>query len=126
MAVLPDDALVVRGGLNLPESFAEGTGVEIGEDGLLTGVSVNCAVGASIETLLAADQKTRFSGVRHGQYGVTTVGKIRACGGDVTPSRSKKNPYHATLAGLTPKKASELFQPTVPNPFKKKNRRGAK
>ena len=126
MAVLPDDALVVRGGANQPENFTEGTGVEIGDDGLLKNVSVNCASGASIETLLAADPKTGFAGVRHGQYGVTTVGKIRACGGNVIPSRSKKNPFHATLVGLTPEKASELFQPTVPNPFKKKNRRGAK
>jgi hypothetical protein len=33
MAPLPDDALVVRGGLNLPENFAEGSGVMVDSAG---------------------------------------------------------------------------------------------
>jgi len=48
--------------------------------------------------------------------GVTTVGAIRAAGGDVVLSPTRTNKHHATLAGLTPEQASELFRPTVPNP----------
>jgi hypothetical protein len=56
--------------------------------------------------------------IPHGQVGVTTVGEIRAAGGDVvrTPGRS---PHHATLIGLSPEEASRLFTPTIPNPAKK-------
>jgi hypothetical protein len=45
-----------------------------------------------------------------------TVGKIRAVGGEVVPSPTKKNPNHATLSGLTPEQASDLFRPTAKNP----------
>ena len=126
VAVLPDDALVVRGGMNLPENFTEGTGVVISEEGLITGASVNSAANVSLKKLIAADRRIGFKGILHGQIGVTTVGKIRDSGGDVVPSKSTNNPYHATLSGLTPEKASELFRPTKPNPHKKRNRRGAK
>jgi hypothetical protein len=43
MAVLPDDALVVRGGMNLPENFEQGSGVSMDQDGKPDGVSVNSA-----------------------------------------------------------------------------------
>jgi hypothetical protein len=45
MAPLPDDALVVRGGQNLPENFANGSGVTVQADGKAHGVSVNAASG---------------------------------------------------------------------------------
>ena len=51
-----------------------------------------------------------------GQVGVTTVGKVRALGGEVVPAPTQKNPNHATLGGLTPEQASSLFRPTVRNP----------
>jgi hypothetical protein len=56
--------------------------------------------------------------IPHGQVAVTTVGAIRAAGGDVvrTPGRS---PYHATLVGLSPEEASRLLTPTLANPAKK-------
>ena len=47
MTPLPDDALVVRGGQNLPDSFAHGSGVSVDAGGNLEGVSVNAAVRAS-------------------------------------------------------------------------------
>jgi hypothetical protein len=59
---------------------------------------------------------TGYPGIKNNQVGVTTVGKIRAAGGDVVASGSNKNPNHATLSGLTPKQASGLFRPTVKNP----------
>jgi hypothetical protein len=40
MPVLPDDALVVRGGANEPANFTEGTGVLTDAAGLLSEVSV--------------------------------------------------------------------------------------
>ena len=116
---LPDDALVVRGGQNLPESFAQGSGVSTDPGGTLQGVSVNSAGGKSAQELTAANPQTGYPGIPHNQIGVTTVGAIRAAGGDVTPSPTRTNPFHATLSGLTPEKASGLFRPTVKNPSRK-------
>jgi hypothetical protein len=56
--------------------------------------------------------------IPHGQVGVTTVGKVRAAGGDVIRT-SGRSPNHATLTGLTPEQASELLTPTEPNPARK-------
>jgi hypothetical protein len=120
MSVLPDDALVVRGGKNLPENFEQGSGVSIDKNGKLDGVSVNSAAGASLSELTAPNAANRYPGIIHSQVGVATVGKVRAAGGDVVPSGTKKNPNHATLSGLTPEQASELFQPTIKNPSQKK------
>lgn len=48
MTRLPDEALVVRGGENLPESFARGTGATLNTSGTLQGISVNAAAGSSV------------------------------------------------------------------------------
>lgn len=122
MAKLPDDALVVHGGKNWPDNFLKGTGVVIGSDGRLDGVSVNCAPAATLDKLTMPIRLTGYPGIRNGQVGVTTVGKIREAGGEVVASPSETNPNHATLRGLTPEKASELFQPTVANPARLKKR----
>jgi hypothetical protein len=116
MAPLPDEALVVRGGANTPESFSHGSGVSIDPEGTLTGVSVNAAVGVGVEVLTAPMRQTGYPGIPHNQVGVTTVGAIRACGGDVVPSPTRRNPNHATLTGITPEQASRLFRPTRKNP----------
>jgi Pretoxin HINT domain len=105
---LPDDALVCRGGTCTADRFATGSGVTIDEAGNLQGVSVNSAPGASLEDLT----KT----IPNKQVGVTTVGDVRAAGGKVVSSPTPSNPTHATMSGITPKKAEELFTPTVPNP----------
>jgi hypothetical protein len=101
---IPDDAIVVRGGLNQPADLKRGTGTHPSG---VTGVSVECNVGLPVEELAKA--------IPHGQIGVTTVGTVRAAGGDVirTPGRT---PHHATLTGLSPEQASRLLTPTVPNP----------
>jgi len=114
----------VHGGENLPENFVKGTGVVIGSDEYLDGVSVNCAPAANLDALTMPIALTGYPGLRNGQVGVTTVGRIREAGGDVVPSPSETNPNHATLRGLTPEKASELFRPTVANPARLKKRRG--
>jgi hypothetical protein len=108
--------LVVRGGQNLPSNFAQGSGVTTGGEGKLQGVSVNSAPGLSVQDLTAPNPQTGYPGIPHNQVGVSTVGAIRAAGGDVVPSPTRTNPHHATLSGLTPEQASGLFRPTVKNP----------
>ncbi len=116
MGSLPDDALVVRGGENLPENFAQGSGVTVDSGGKVQGVSVNAAAGLSLKELTAPNSQTGYPGIPHKRVGVTTVGKVRALGGDVVPSPKAKNPNHATLSGLTPEQASSVFRPTIKNP----------
>jgi len=62
-------------------------------------------------------EKELAAAIPHGQIGVTTVGAIRAAGGDVirTTGRSRQ---HATLIGLSPEEASRLLTPTIANPAK--------
>ena len=104
---IPDEAVVVRGGRNLPADVRRGT--RIHPSGL-TGISVECEVGLSVAEL-AAD-------LPHGHVGVTTVGVIRAAGGDVVRTTGR-SPYHATLVGLSPEEASRLLTPTIPKPTMK-------
>jgi hypothetical protein len=101
---IPDEALVIRGGRNRPEDIRRGIGTHPSG---ITGISVECALGASIEDLAAA--------IPHGQIGFTTVGKIREAGGDVIRT-SGRSPNHATLVGLDPDQISTLLTPTLPKP----------
>jgi len=48
--------------------------------------------------------------------GTTTVGRVRALGGDVISSPTRNNPVHATLFGLDKFQAENLFTPTVKTP----------
>jgi hypothetical protein len=73
----------------------------------------------SATELTAADPMTGYPGILNNQIGVTTVGAIRALGGEIEPSPTKANPHHATLSGLTPELASQLFRPTRPNPSRR-------
>lgn len=97
-------------------NFAQGSGVTVDAGGKIEGVSVNTASGVSVQELIAPNPHTGYPGIPHNQVGVTTVGAIRAVGGDVLPSPTRPNPYHATLSGLTPAQASQPFRPTVHNP----------
>ena len=107
-ARLADDALVVRGGSNTADRFANGSGVTTNADGTLNGVSVNSAPDATVSEL--------SQGIPHNQVGVTTVGDVRAAGGDITPSPTPNNPNHCTMCGVTPQQAEDLFNPTIRNP----------
>jgi hypothetical protein len=100
---IPDEALVVRGGRNRPADLDRGTSTHPAG---ITGVSVECAAGVTVEDLART--------VPHTRIGVTTVGAIRAAGGDVIRT-SGRSPNHATLTGLLPDEASRLLTPTVPN-----------
>lgn len=104
MEIIPDDALLVRGGRNRPEDIHRGTGTHPSG---VTGISVECAVGLTVAELATA--------IPHGQIGVTTVGAVRKAGGDVIRT-SGRSPHHATLTGLTAEQASKLLTPTTSNP----------
>lgn len=56
----------------------------------ISGVSVNSANGKSLGELTAS--------IPHSKVGTTTVGAVTAAGGDVVPSPTRSNPYHATLS----------------------------
>jgi hypothetical protein len=116
MRRLPDDALVVRGGRNLPDGFVQASGAALDAGGRVHGISVNSAAGLSLEDLTSPNLQTGYPGIPHRQVGVTTVGAIRAAGGDVVPSPTRTNPHHSTFGGLTPEQAGDLFRPTVRNP----------
>ena len=101
---MPDEAVVVRGGLNRPADLRRATATHpVG----VTGVSVECGVGVTIQELASV--------IPHGQVGVTTVGSVRAAGGDVVRSPGR-SPNHATLTGLSAEEASRLLTPTMANP----------
>jgi hypothetical protein len=104
VTIIPDEAIVIRGGKNHPEDILRGTGLH--PSGLV-GISVECAVGLSIDEL--------SSGIPHGQIGMTTVGEVRQAGGDVVRTSGRRS-SHATLVGLTHEQASELLNPTMSNP----------
>ncbi|MBK9261557.1 MAG: hypothetical protein IPM54_17345 [Polyangiaceae bacterium] len=103
---IPDGAVVCRGGTCTAERFANGSGVTLDKAGRLQGVSVNTAT-----TVQEAS-----SNIPNGQLGVTTAGQIRAAGGEVVASPTPRNPYHATMSGITPQQAEQLFTPTILNP----------
>jgi RHS repeat-associated protein len=105
---LPNSAFVCRGGQCSAQSFSGGSGVTQGAGGALSGVSTQCKPGAAVEELAAA--------FKHNQVGVTTVGNIRAAGGQVRADGWSGNPNHATVDGLTAQQLEQLFRPTVPNP----------
>lgn len=101
------EAVVVRGGRNLPDDLRRGARTHPSGH---TGVSVECSAGLSVEELAAT--------LPHGQVGVTTVGAIRAAGGDVVQT-SGRSANHATVIGVRAEELSGLLTPTVPNPAKK-------
>lgn len=105
---LPDSAIVVRGGTNSAERFANASGAKVNADGTVSGVSVNSAAGKSVNELSQT--------IPNGQVGTSTVGAVREAGGNVTPKPTGNNPDHCEMCGLTPKQAEKLFTPTQPNP----------
>ena len=105
---LPDDALVCRGGTCTADRFRNGRGVTVDDAGNLQNVSVNSAPGQTVEALT--------QGIPNNQVGVTTVGNVRAAGGNVVRSPNAGNPNHATLSGISPEEAERLFTPTIRNP----------
>ena len=109
-AGFPDDALVLRGGVNTRERFENASGARFDEAGNVYDVSVRSAPGRSIEDLAR--------GIPNNQIGVSDVGSIRAAGGYVQKdSHGDQNPYHCLIGGCSPEQFSELFTPTIKNPW---------
>jgi hypothetical protein len=100
---LPDTAYVVRGGIGTAEFFAKGAKCR-DEEWRLMFVSVNSAPGVPWQILGTSEYK-----IKNNQITYTTVGDVRAAGGDVIPDREPDNPYHALMFGLTPFEAERVF-----------------
>lgn len=92
------------------ERFRQGTGVIQDQYGRLHNVSVNSAPYKTLIELTVT--------LPNRQIGVTTVGAIRAGGGQVRPQPTARNPDHCVMTGLTPEEAQRLFIPTVRNPHR--------
>ena len=107
---IPDEALVVRGGQNLPENIVGGSGVTVDADGVVHGVSVQAGT-EPLETLVDGH-------IPHGQIGVTSVGEVGSIGGTVVRDPLPGNPFHCLLGGCTADDLSSLFRPTLKNPFR--------
>ena len=100
---------MVRGGTNTAERFANASGVTRDEAGNVYDVSVNSAPGRSIEEL--------SRGIPNKQIGVTTIGQIRAAGDSIRLNPLENNAFHCLIGGCTPEQFSELFTPTIKNPW---------
>jgi hypothetical protein len=101
----------VRGGVNTPERFANASGATFDGAGRVYNVSVNSAPGRSIADLSQT--------IPNKQIGVADVGAIHAAGGSIQAAASREgNPYHCLVGGCTPEQFSELFTPTIKNPWK--------
>jgi RHS repeat-associated protein len=107
-AALDDELVLVRGGTNTVERFLKGSGVTTDTAGNLSGVSVNS--GRSVEEAA--------QGIKNGQIGVTTVGRVRSAGGEVVRDPTAYNPGHCLINGCSAQTLSELFTPTIKNPWK--------
>ena len=107
---LPNDALVCRGGTCTAERFRQGAGVTLDEAGKLHNVSVNSVPGKTLAELTIT--------IPNKQVGVTTVGEVRAAGGQVLPKPTVRNPDHCVMEGLTPEEAYRLFTPTGRNLYR--------
>jgi hypothetical protein len=82
---VPNDSIVVRGGLNDPATIWRSTAEHPSG---VTGISVVCAAGKTVDDLAAT--------VPHSQITTTTVGAVRESGGDVVVTLGK-SPFAATL-----------------------------
>jgi len=105
---LPDNSLVVRGGTNTPDRFANASGSWTDEQGRVWDVSVNGSPDKTFEELT--------QGMPHKQVGMTTAGDIRGKGGVISPDPLEGNPDHCLTGGCTPDEFSSLFTPTKKNP----------
>jgi hypothetical protein len=114
LGTLPDNALVCRGGGCTANNFKNGSGVVVNPDGTLSGISVQSAENKLLKDLAAY--------IPNNQVGVTTVGEVRALGGEVVPEPLPNLPYHAGISWITPEQAENLFQPTIQNPIPKDER----
>jgi hypothetical protein len=109
MAAYTSADKVYRAGTCTAKFFETGTGVTVGADGKMSGVSTAVAPGKT-----DADVGAYFPNKK---MGIATYGAIVKAGGAVVASPTAANPYHSTLSGITPAVAESLFTVvTNPNP----------
>jgi RHS repeat-associated protein len=105
--MLQNNAVVVRGGIATEEAIISSS-AKVHPSGI-RGFSVESANG------LTAEELSRARTVPNGKMNVTTVGDIRAAGGQATPT-SGGSPNHATVSGLNPAQAVKVLGSPVTNP----------
>jgi hypothetical protein len=88
--------------------------------GLLEKASVQAQPGKSVPELVETGK------LNNKKIGETTVGEVRAGGGDVIPDPIEGNPDHARLVGMTPEEAATLPWNPYDNPFGKDHFKRAK
>jgi hypothetical protein len=110
-APLHDNALVVRGGSGVGNGANTSAGIAKG-----TSIHPSGVEGFSAESANGISFCSLCRNVTHNQIGVTTVGQIRAAGGDVV-STAGVSRTHATVTGLSPELANSLLTPTTVNPI---------
>ena len=108
--MLPDDAIVVRGGLSEPQNLIDNQAKD--DRGHISG---RAGAGVSLEELATTEKP-----FQNGQLSVTTVGQIRSIGMDVIPDPTSGNPYHVSIVPInTPMTTDEanllskLFQHSI-------------
>jgi hypothetical protein len=101
-----DGAIVIRGGDVSADSLR--IGGDVGVDGYMTDLSVNCSGLASAEDSAANRAKYR-AGIPNDNYGVTSAKKVCQAGGYIATTPYKGHEYHCTVWHLKPREASSLF-----------------
>ena len=99
---------MVRGGADATaEGFRKGMGVHS------SGIK-----GFSVESAAGLDLCALCKNIPNNQVRVSTVGDIRAAGGDVV-STSGRSPNHGTVTNLSPQSANKVFSPPTKKPSSK-------
>jgi hypothetical protein len=104
---IPDEALVVRGGLNTADRITNGSGVWTDEAGNIHDVSVNSAPGRTVDELGASP--TGRSGLQRSDRSA-----LPAATSFATLSRTALTT--ASVSGLSAEALSGLLAPTIRNP----------
>jgi len=108
---LPDEAIVVRGGVATPKQIAEGIGPHRDVEGL-TGFSAQSRAGATVEEL-ASTGGVGGGPFPHGQVSVSSAGQLRGVGADVVPSPGAgANHVTVTPGQATPAPTKRAIQAT--------------
>jgi hypothetical protein len=110
---LPDEAIVIRGGLNQQDVMQRSAQDEFELNGQYA-LSVAADASMTLQALAVANQTP------HSRIRKTTVGRLRAAGFDVTPPKGEKR--HADLILPNPptdevwEALEAAFDPPEPNP----------
>ena len=101
-----DGAIVIRGGEVNATKLREGG--DVGPDGYMTDLSVNCSGSVDAPNTQANRKKYR-DGIPNSYYGVTSARRICQEGGYLAPTPYAGHPYHCTLWHMKPERAAPLF-----------------